>query len=94
VKRNTSGLKRGGPGRPKGSPNKATVAVREAAKMLVEDDVYRAKLQKRLREGRIAPAMESLLWFYAYGKPKEQVEHSGMPEAFTLILSDHKTSDV
>jgi hypothetical protein len=76
--RQLSGLKHGGPGRPKGVPNKATVEVKEAARGLVEDATYRQNLKTRLETGKLAPAMESVLWFYAYGKPKETVaiEHS------------------
>ena len=47
------------------------------AKALVEDPIYRLRLQTRLKSGKIAPAVETMLWFYAYGKPKETVEHSG-----------------
>ena len=65
-----------GKGRPKGTPNKVTVEVREAARRLIEDDVYVAALKVRLEEGK-AGAMEPTLWHYAYGKPKETIEHSG-----------------
>jgi len=64
-------------GRPKGTQNKVTVEVREAAKALVEDPVYRARLQRRLLRGKLAPALESMLWHYAYGKPKETHEVTG-----------------
>jgi hypothetical protein len=62
-----------GPGRPKGAKNKATQAVQAIARGLVEDPAYTKKLQERLNKGRIAPAMETTLWHYAYGKPKETV---------------------
>jgi hypothetical protein len=72
-------FKKGDPraGRPKGSQNKATVEVREAARSFVEDPIYRESLKARLQSGDLAPAVESMLWHYAYGKPKEQVELSG-----------------
>jgi hypothetical protein len=72
--RNTSGLRRGGPGRPKGVPNKVTVEVREAASALVDDPVYRKKLRDDLRKRKLAPAVEVLLWHYAKGKPKETID--------------------
>ena len=74
------GRKKGTPktgGRTKGTPNKATVEVREAARQLVEDPEYRENLAKRIRAGIAAPGMEALLWHYAYGKPKELVEVGG-----------------
>jgi len=45
VTRNTSGLKRGGPSRKKGVPNKATADAKTFAEGLVDDPVYRAKLR-------------------------------------------------
>jgi len=72
---NTSGLKRGGsPGRPKGVPNKATKEVKELARRLVLDPEYQQKLRQRLLTGTLPPAVESMLWFYAFGKPKESIE--------------------
>jgi hypothetical protein len=62
-------------GRQKNTPNRVTVEIREAAKGLLEDPAYVQSLQVRLREGT-AGAVESLLYHYAYGKPKETIEHS------------------
>jgi hypothetical protein len=56
-------------------PNKATVEVRDLARSLVEDATYRKKLQADLRKrGNVKPAVECMLWYYAYGKPKQTVE--------------------
>lgn len=74
--RNTSGLKRGGPGRPKGQPNKATAEIRDAARAIVEDKDYAESLKKRVIAGK-APHMETLLFHYAYGKPKDVTDHEG-----------------
>lgn len=77
--RRPPGRKKGTPktgGRKKGSPNKATVEVRAAARLLVEDPGYRTSLAVRLKLGEAGP-METLLWQYAYGKPKETVEVTG-----------------
>lgn len=73
--RNTDGLlRRAGPGRPKGARNRVTLEVRSAARELLDDAAYRASLTRRLVQGKLAPAMESMLWHYAYGKPRELVE--------------------
>jgi hypothetical protein len=73
------GLKRGGsPGRPKGTPNKATVEAKAACAALVDDPAYREALAKRLRAGKLSPAMECMLWHYAKGKPREHVEQTGV----------------
>ncbi len=71
----TRGLRRGGPGRRKGIPNKTTQEVRTAAQRLVNDKRYRARLRRRLIDGTAAPAVEVLMWHYAYGKPKDIDEH-------------------
>jgi hypothetical protein len=60
-------------GRKKGTPNKATVEVSELARRLVENPAYMQSLRRRLRNGK-AGALEPILWYYAYGKPKEQVD--------------------
>ena len=64
-------------GRPKGVLNKVTLEIREVARSLVEDDGYRRRFKERLYEGSMAPALEALVWHYAYGKPKETHEHTG-----------------
>lgn len=76
--RDTSGLRRGVTGgRPKGVRNKATIEAKRICSDLVDDPIYRANLQKRLRAGKLAPGMESMLWWYAKGKPKETAEIDG-----------------
>lgn len=65
-----------GHGRPVGALNKRTTEARDLARALVEDPEYRQLLLIRIKVGE-APHMETLLWHYAYGKPKETVELSG-----------------
>ena len=68
----TRGLRRGGsPGRPKGVRNRATLEAKAAAALIVDDPKYRDNLLRRARAGRLAPAMETTLWHYAKGRPKE-----------------------
>jgi hypothetical protein len=64
-------------GRVKGTPNRSTVAGRAFAEQLVNDPVYRENLRERLFAGRVHPGVEQMLWYYAHGKPKEQLELSG-----------------
>lgn len=90
--RNTSGLKRtAGPGRPKGRLNNATVEVKEACSRLVDDPTYRKRLQARLVAGKLPPAVECMLWHYAKGKPKEQIEVN-VPEPVQVINKFHGVS--
>lgn len=60
-------------GRQPGSLNKATVEAKAACAELIDDPEYRRSLGKRLRAGKLSPAVECLLWFYAKGKPKEEL---------------------
>jgi hypothetical protein len=61
-------------GRRKGSKNKVTVQIREAATKLVSDPVYWRKLKADIRKRKVHPQMEALIWSYAFGKPIERVE--------------------
>ena len=61
-------------GRLPGSLNKATVEARDACAELVDDPEYRRRLGERLRGGELSPAVECMLWHYAKGKPKEEVQ--------------------
>jgi hypothetical protein len=86
-------------GRPKGTPNKVTAEVQSLCAKLLSDKSYTAKLAERLRRGKLAPAVEVLLWHYAYGKPKESFEHTtpdGRPlETVTRVVfgGRHKKRD-
>jgi hypothetical protein len=74
--RSAGTFKKGRPktgGRRPGSLNRVTLAVRDAARLLVEDPSYRAALRSRLIRGR-APEIEKTLWHYAYGKPPSYAE--------------------
>lgn len=64
-------------GRPPGVPNKATLEAKEACSGLVDDPAYRKRLRRRLLAGKLAPAVETMLWHYAKGKPKETVGLEG-----------------
>ena len=64
-------------GRRTGTPNKITVEAKAVCAAIVDDPTYRKKLIARAKAGELAPAIEAMLWHYAYGKPKELVEHSG-----------------
>jgi hypothetical protein len=63
-------------GRQKGTPNKITVEARAAAALIVDDPAYREMLMKKARAGILQPAIESLMWHYSKGKPKDVVEIS------------------
>ena len=71
-------------GRVKGSHNKATLEIRRLCREIVEDPTYWRNRLVAARAGKLPPAVECLLLHYAYGKPKEQVEHQGVIRLFWI----------
>lgn len=63
-------------GRPKGVPNKATREIKEFATALISSRDYVESLKRRIERGT-APHMETLLFHYAHGKPKETTQIDG-----------------
>jgi hypothetical protein len=72
-----------GPGRPKGSVNKTTLAQKAFASRVLGDpgtpafDEFVASTRKQLLAGILPPVILTLILHYAYGKPKETVEVQG-----------------
>jgi len=84
--RSLENLKKGH-GRPPGVPNKVTAEAKAACNELVDDPLYRAALRKRLIAGTLAPAMETMLWYYGKGKPKERVEFGADKSLAELVAA-------
>ncbi len=61
-------------GRQKGTPNKATAEARSICTAILGDPTYRATLLVRAHAGTLPPAVETMLWHYAYGKPTDIVD--------------------
>ena len=76
-----------GPGRPKGCKDKVRRQVKTIALDLLGDDEYQRNLAKRLRKGTLAPALEAMLWHYAFGKPVERMEIGGRDDFFKAVLA-------
>ena len=79
-------------GRLPGSLNKTTVEAREACAELVDDPKYRRRLGERLRAGKLSPAVECIIWYYAKGRPKDEVE-SAQRVVFTWQRPDWLTKE-
>ena len=56
-------------GRPRGSRNKNSLAVREWATRIVEDPKVQARLLADARTGKLHPSVLTVLMTYAYGRP-------------------------
>ena len=68
-------------GRPKGSRNKSSLAVREWATRIVEDPKVQARLLADARTGKLHPSVLTVLMTYAYGRPNPR----DVPEPETPI---------
>lgn len=51
---------------------------------IIRDAKYRETLEKRAKAGVLAPAVEQMIWHYAYGKPADRVEISRGPDLSDL----------
>lgn len=76
--------------------NGATSAVKHEAQKfareLVEDTNYRDNLRKALKDRTCPPAIEALIWHYAYGKPVEHVNVSVQTEDLSQLSTDELMS--
>ncbi len=60
-------------GRPKGVPNRVTLAAQRFAQAIVESAEYRESIRRRIRNDNLQGTVETTLLHYAWGKPKETV---------------------
>lgn len=71
------GTRTPGSGRKPGTPNKISVAFRVLVQQMVEDPVYQHRLRADFKARRVHPTVESVIWAYHVGKPKQELELSG-----------------
>ena len=50
-----------------------TAEVRAVCAAILDDPTYRTNLTARARAGALAPAVEAMLWHYAFGKPRDSL---------------------
>jgi hypothetical protein len=82
--RDTSGLKRGGPGRPAGVPNKATSEAKAPAEAMVDEPVYREKLA--LDRGRLKNG-DAFARCWRWIAPEGETSRSARPQtAYGLVM--------
>lgn len=78
-------LTNAGRGRVKGVPNKVTKEVRDLALNLVHNPGYQAKFARAFIARRINRKLEEMVWHYAFGKPKNDVNVSGQLTLAQLV---------
>ena len=72
-------------GRKKGSRNKITADIRGLARSIVEDKAGTARLLAQYQAGELHPTILSMLFHYAYGKPRELFEVTGRDGGAVLV---------
>ena len=75
-------------GRMKGTPNKATVEIKELAREILEDPAYQKHLRVRIIQGK-AERIEALLYHYAYGRPVENITSAQGMSMEDLLMFSH-----
>ena len=59
-------------GREKGTPNRTTTEARTLCRNLVSDEEYQHRFRDRFVKGQLPSHLESMVWQYAYGKPRQE----------------------
>jgi hypothetical protein len=84
-------------GRQKGTANRSTIEGRDFARRLMDDPAYRERLRERLLAGKVHPGVETMLWAYGYGKPKDHLELSaaiGNDKAIAEMSTDELLAEL
>jgi hypothetical protein len=74
-------------------PNKATREVKALAQSILEDPLVQQRMLLDARRGRLAPPVVTLLFAYAYGKPKDRIELE-VTEELRITITDDIGEDV
>jgi hypothetical protein len=78
-------------GRKPGIKNVTTPEARAIAQYIVQHPKVQARLLQQAIDGTLRPEIEILLWHYAYGKPREQIEvtgpNGGPIQLFEVVLN-------
>jgi hypothetical protein len=77
-------------GRTKGTLNKATREAKEFCASVIDDPAYQARLRSRAVTGKLSPAVECMLWYYAKGKPIERREITQLEDVSQMTDAELK----
>lgn len=73
-------------GRIRGTPNKATLVGQQMMRELADDPVALAKYRSLYRRGELHPSLVRTIWAYAWGPPKEPIEHERALERLVIMI--------
>ena len=63
----------------RGTPNRATREAKEFSASIINEPRYQRNLRARAIKGSLPPAVEAMLWHYAFGVPKQTVAVEAKP---------------
>ncbi len=66
-------------GRRKGTLNKTTLQAKEFCASIIDDPRYQENLRQRAIAATLSPAIETMLWAYARGVPRQTIAIEGKP---------------
>lgn len=89
-KGNPKNMRKGNPGN-KGQGNSQDrrdhAEVRRISRKLVLDATYQRTTLEKLRDGTLHPSVQTMLWSFAFGKPKElEEEKKTVPVQIEMVL--------
>lgn len=86
-RRREDNLTNRGRGRRAGVPNRRTAEIKAFATEVLESPAYVTSLWRRIKNDELAPAIEALLYYYSYGKPREHLEIDAGPSLISLVTA-------
>ena len=79
-----------GSGRVKGTPNRAAVDAHALVSELVNDEAYQRRLRRDFRLRKLHPTIESLVWAYHIGKPRQDLHVTGTFDVTARIAEERR----
>lgn len=80
----------GGPGRPKGRANRATLEAKKFCQSLLDSPAYQQRFRTAFVARKLPPDLEKLVWSYAAGKPATTLNVAAGQDLVELLAAFSK----